>query len=42
MDIKESMRQILRAESDAILNIPVTDDYRRAVELIISHARERR
>ncbi len=42
MDIKESMRQILRAESDAILNIPVTDDYRRAVELIVSHVKERR
>lgn len=42
MDIQESMREILRAESDAILNIPVTDDYRKAVELIINHVKVRR
>lgn len=33
--IKQSMREILLAESDAIRNIPVTDDYDRAVEIIV-------
>lgn len=37
MDIKESMREILLAESRAIENIPVTDDYSRAVALIVDH-----
>lgn len=37
MDIKESMRGILLAESRAIENIPVTDDYPRAVRLIVDH-----
>ncbi len=35
MDIKESMREILAAESRAISAIPVTDDYERAVALIV-------
>jgi len=37
MDIKESMRDILAAESRAVQNIPVTDDYERAVGLIVDH-----
>ncbi len=37
MEIKESMREILLAESRAIQNIPVTDDYERAVNLIVDH-----
>lgn len=37
MDIKQSMREILDAESKAISNIPVTDDYERAVDAIIEH-----
>ncbi len=41
MDISESMRQILRAESEAIMAIPVTDGYDRAVELIIEHVHRR-
>lgn len=36
-DIKDSMREILLAESRAIENIPVTDDYPRAVEMIVDH-----
>lgn len=36
-DIKETMRSILRAESEAVANIPVTDDYERAVSLIVEH-----
>lgn len=35
MEVKESMKQILEAEAKAILNIPVTDDYEKAVELIV-------
>lgn len=41
-DVQESMRHILRCESDAILNIPVSDAYDRAVELIIEHVHRRR
>lgn len=35
MDIKQSMREILRAESEAVAAIPVTDDYQKAVEAIV-------
>lgn len=35
MDVKESMRHILQAESEAISSIPVTDAYPRAVETIV-------
>ena len=35
--IKEKMRQILAAESQAIANIPVTDGYEHAVNLIVEH-----
>ncbi len=35
MDIQQSMREILEAESRAILNIPVSDAYDRAVDIII-------
>lgn len=35
MKVKDSMRGILEAESRAILQIPVTDDYERAVSLIV-------
>ena len=41
MDIKESMRNILDAESKAILQIPVTDGYERAVDLIVEHVHNR-
>jgi len=41
MDVKESMREILEAESRAIAEIPVTDQYDRAVELIIDHVHRR-
>ena len=42
MDIKESMRDILRAESEAILSIPVDDAYEAAVEAIVEHVHRRR
>lgn len=41
MDVKESMRAILRAESKAILNIPVTDNYEKAVETIVERVHRR-
>ena len=41
MDMKESMRKILDAESQAILNIPITDDYENAVNLIVEQVKEK-
>ena len=41
MDIQESMRQILEAESRAVAAIPYSDAYDRAVELIIEHVHRR-
>lgn len=41
MDVKQSMRAILEAESRAVANIPVTDAYERAVELIVEHVHRR-
>lgn len=41
MNIKESMQEIIAAESRAIANIPYTPDYERAVELIIEHVHRR-
>lgn len=35
------MKEILEAESRAILNIPVTDDYDEAVSLIVEHVTQR-
>lgn len=40
-DIQNSMREILAAESRAIMTIPVTDAYDRAVELIIEYVHRR-
>lgn len=36
-DIKQTMRGILEHEAKAILDIPVTDGYARAVDLIVDH-----
>ncbi len=41
MDIKASMEQIVRAESQALLDIPYTENYDKAVELIIDHVHRR-
>lgn len=41
MDIKDSMRQILEAESKAIMNIPVTDQYEQAVKLIVEQVHDK-
>lgn len=35
MKMKELMQDILRREAEAVLNIPVTDEYGRAVEMIV-------
>ncbi len=39
--IQQTMREILEAESRAILNIPVSDAYDRAVEIIVEHVHRR-
>lgn len=41
MSIQESMRTILEAESRAIANIPVSEQYDKAIELIIEHVHRR-
>lgn len=41
MDIEKDMRAILEAESAAVLQIPITDGYERAVRLIVEHVKER-
>lgn len=40
-DMKQRMAGILRAEAEAILSIPVTDGYDRAVEMITEHVARR-
>lgn len=40
-NLTDSIKEILRAESEAILSIPVTDAYARAVELIVEHVNHR-
>ena len=41
MDIKQTMLEILEAESKAIKNIPVTDEYVKAVNAIVEHVHNR-
>lgn len=41
MNIEECMQQIVSAESEAIKNIPYTNDYDTAIELIIDHVHRR-
>lgn len=41
MNIKESMNEILVAESRAIESIPYTEDYDRAINLIVEHVKNR-
>ncbi len=41
MNIKESMEQIVNAESRALLSIPYTENYDKAVELIVEHVHRR-
>lgn len=40
-DIKNLMREILKAESEAVASIPVSDDYSKAVDLIVEHVARR-
>ncbi len=41
MSVKETMAHILEAESNAISSIPYSEDYDRAVELIVEHVHRR-
>ncbi len=41
MNIKKSMEEIVRAESEAILNIPYSDAYERAVQVIVERVHRR-
>ena len=41
MNIKESIEQIVSAESRALLSIPYTENYDKAVELIVDHVHRR-
>lgn len=40
-NISELMRDILRKESEAVMAIPVTEEYARAVDLIVEHVQNR-
>ncbi len=42
MDILQSMRDILKAECEAVKNIPVTDNYEKAVNAIIERVHNRK
>ncbi|MCD8394379.1 MAG: SIS domain-containing protein [Bacteroidales bacterium] len=41
MNVQETMRSILQAEAQAIQDIPVSDAYEKAVDLIIDHVHRR-
>lgn len=41
MDIKESMLQILEAESKAVREIPITDEYEKAIHIIVEQVHVR-
>ena len=41
MDVKQTMIEILAAESEAIRQIPVTDGYEKAVELIVERVHDK-
>lgn len=36
----EAIKELLRREADAILNLPVTDNYEKAVDMIVKHVHE--
>lgn len=40
-EVMQSMREILRTESEAIMGIPVTDAYPRAIDAIVEHVHRR-
>ncbi len=41
MDVKQTMKDILMAESKAIMEIPVTDEYEKAVGLIVEQVKQK-
>jgi len=40
--MKDSIKDILKKEAEAILNLPITDDFEKAVNLIVEHVHERK
>lgn len=40
--MKQEIEDIIRKEADAVLNIPITEDYEKAVKLIVEQVREKR
>ncbi len=40
-EITARMREILKAEAEAVSNIPLSDGYAKAVELIVEHVQRR-
>lgn len=41
MLMKEEIERIIKHEAEAVLNIPITDDYKKAVDLIVKHVHEK-
>ena len=39
--MKEEIERIIKHEAEAVLNIPITDDYKKAVDLIVKHVHEK-
>lgn len=39
--MKESIKELLQKEANAILNIPITDNYEKAVDLIVEHVHKK-
>ncbi|MDR1556424.1 MAG: SIS domain-containing protein [Tannerellaceae bacterium] len=39
--VMDDIKQILRQEAEAVINIPVTEDYEKAVELIVEYVHKR-
>lgn len=40
--MKQEIENIIKAEADAVLNIPITDDYEKAVKMIVEYVHEKR
>lgn len=41
MKLEERLKEILRTEAEAVLRIPITDQYAKAVEIIVEHVNRR-
>lgn len=40
--MKQEIENIIKAEANAVLNIPITDDYEKAVKMIVEYVHEKR